>query len=215
MWRRVRQYLTEFGFDTCAENEYIPENIFYKLCFKASNETARAFQDLVTDEILPSIRKTGMYSVNNISRKELAKMLFESEEEKERLQLQNQQQQKKIELQRPKVELVDRILETDELVDMGQAAKLLGLGFGRNTLLKKLREKGIFFTNRNEPKQYYIDRGYFELKERFIERENHEGFMVVTPYASQRGIGYLSTVFDVVPKSKKRAKISVTRKEVL
>jgi len=41
--------------------EYIPENIFYKLCMKASNPLARAFQDKVADEILPEIRKKGYY----------------------------------------------------------------------------------------------------------------------------------------------------------
>lgn len=41
--------------------EYVPENIFYKLCFKAENATAIAFQDTVTDEVLPSIRKHGAY----------------------------------------------------------------------------------------------------------------------------------------------------------
>jgi len=41
--------------------EFIPENVVYKLCFKASNEVAWAFQNLVADEILPSIRKTGGY----------------------------------------------------------------------------------------------------------------------------------------------------------
>ena len=73
-WERVRGYLAEFGIvPTCGDGEntvlvgkeglpdFIPENIFYKLCFKASNETARKFQDLVTDEILPEIRKTGYY----------------------------------------------------------------------------------------------------------------------------------------------------------
>ena len=48
-------------------------------------------------------------------------------------------------------------------MDIGQAAKILGLPFGRNTLFKKLREMGVFFANRNEPKQKYIDAGYFEM----------------------------------------------------
>ncbi|MDL2318544.1 hypothetical protein LJC74_05650 [Eubacteriales bacterium OttesenSCG-928-A19] len=47
-WERVRQYLAEIGFPTSGENdelpEFIPENYFYKLCFKAENETAKAFQ---------------------------------------------------------------------------------------------------------------------------------------------------------------------------
>ena len=186
---------------------FITEGDVYKLIMRSQLKEAEMFQDWVTDEVLPSIRKHGMYAVNSISRKELAKMLLESEEEKERLELQNQQQQKQIEKQRPKVELVDRILETEELVDIGQVAKLLGLGFGRNTLFKKLREKGIFFSNRNEPKQEYINRGYFELKEKFIPRKNHAGFMVLTPFASQRGLGFISTLFEAKPKNKQVVKL--------
>jgi len=55
----LKNWFYEFGIQN-SENEipeFIPENIFYKLCFKASNETARKFQDVVTDEILPEIRK--------------------------------------------------------------------------------------------------------------------------------------------------------------
>lgn len=51
--------------------EYIPENIFYKLCMKASNPLARLFQDKVADEILPEIRKKGYYvSEKSIKTKE-------------------------------------------------------------------------------------------------------------------------------------------------
>jgi len=71
-WRTIRRYLGETGIATSCDGEnepagrdglpeFIPENIFYKLCFKASNPTARAFQDVVTDEVLPSIRKHGAY----------------------------------------------------------------------------------------------------------------------------------------------------------
>ena len=60
-WERVNGYLKEFNFPTSGEKDFIPENIFFKLCFKAENEIARAFQDLVTDVILPTIRKTGKY----------------------------------------------------------------------------------------------------------------------------------------------------------
>ena len=69
MWRRVESHLKSLGFGTSAENAsahdyYIPENIFYRLCMKARNEVAEAFQAKVADEIIPSIRKTGSYSVN-------------------------------------------------------------------------------------------------------------------------------------------------------
>lgn len=62
-WETVFAYLDEFGFSQLVgKDSYIPENVFYKLCFKAKNEIAMVFQDKVTDEILPSIRKNGMYA---------------------------------------------------------------------------------------------------------------------------------------------------------
>ena len=69
-WATVRSYLHEYNVATRCDvigreglPEFILENIFYKLCFKAKNETAVAFQNIVTDEILPAIRKTGHYEV--------------------------------------------------------------------------------------------------------------------------------------------------------
>ena len=65
-WARVKGYLKEIAFPTSGENDFIPENIFYKLCMKAKNEVARKFQDRVCDEILPSIRKYGMYATDEL-----------------------------------------------------------------------------------------------------------------------------------------------------
>lgn len=61
-WERVNGYLKEFGFPPqVGENDFIPENMVYRLGFKASNETAQNFQALLADEVLPAIRKTGSY----------------------------------------------------------------------------------------------------------------------------------------------------------
>lgn len=68
-WSRVEECLQDLNFlPQVAENGnphdyYIPENIFYRLCMKARNEFAEAFQAKVADEIIPSIRKTGSYSM--------------------------------------------------------------------------------------------------------------------------------------------------------
>lgn len=61
-WTRVRKYLADLGIDTSVDGklpEYIPENIFYRLCMKANNETAQKFQAKVCDVILPELRKRG------------------------------------------------------------------------------------------------------------------------------------------------------------
>lgn len=63
-WRTVRKYLDDLGIAGSCDGklpEFIPENIFYRLAMKAKNETAERFQAKVADEIIPSIRKTGMY----------------------------------------------------------------------------------------------------------------------------------------------------------
>lgn len=68
IWTRVEKYLSNITATQVSpfqRDGFIPENIFYKLCMKANNETARKFQDLVCDEILPSIRKNGGYIVTN------------------------------------------------------------------------------------------------------------------------------------------------------
>lgn len=76
-WSRVEGYLREFNFATSGEggylpdNTFIPENIFYRLAMKASNKTAIDFQCKIADEILPSIRKTGTYSVKSMTQAEL------------------------------------------------------------------------------------------------------------------------------------------------
>ena len=61
-WDRVEGYLTEIGFPhKWGREDFIPENIFYRLAMKAKNEVAEKFQAKVADEIIPSIRRTGGY----------------------------------------------------------------------------------------------------------------------------------------------------------
>ena len=68
-WATVEGHLQDFGFHQHVgesgnpHDYYIPENIFYRLCMKAKNEVAEKFQAKVADEIIPSIRKTGSYSI--------------------------------------------------------------------------------------------------------------------------------------------------------
>lgn len=68
-WTRINKYL---GIDTSVDNgikrgDFITEPQFYKLAIKANNETAEKFQDWVTSEVLPAIRKTGSYTAKPMS----------------------------------------------------------------------------------------------------------------------------------------------------
>ena len=44
---------------------FLTESGVYKLIFKSKKKEAEKFQDWVSDEVLPQIRKTGRYSTNN------------------------------------------------------------------------------------------------------------------------------------------------------
>lgn len=139
---------------------------------------------------------------------ELAKMLIESEEEKEQLEYEKQILLNENYKLQDKTALMDKVLDADEKIDIGQASKILELPFGRNTMFAKLREMGIFFKNRNEPKQEYIKRQYFVLKEKYISRNNHEGFVVVKVLVTQKGLEFLSSLFYAGDRQTKLAKLT-------
>ena len=72
-WARVNEYLKGFGFiptsgDGIKPGDFLPENMVYRLGFKANNERAQAFQSKLADEILPAIRKTGSYTVPKLEK---------------------------------------------------------------------------------------------------------------------------------------------------
>ena len=118
---------------------------------------------------------------------EALEALVASEKEKEQLRIETEQQQKQIEQ---------------------KAAKILNLGFGRNTLFGKLRDAGIFFKDRNEPKQKYIDAGYFEMTLLPpIRRDNHPDILCQKVFCKPKGLAYINHLFGGKPSDGKIAKI--------
>lgn len=137
----------------------------------------------------------------------LATQLKNEREEKARIEAESKRKDEVIAKQEPLASFAKTAFATDDKVDIGMSAKILKLGFGRNTLFDKLRKAGIFFANRNEPKQRFIDAGYFEMKEKFIERNNHPGFVVTKVLVTQKGLAYLNHLFGGKPSDGKLARI--------
>lgn len=104
----------------------------------------------------------------------------------------------------PKADFAEAAFKAEGKVDIGQAAKILNLGFGRNTLFGKLRDAGIFFKDRNEPKQKYIDAGYFEMTLLPpIRRDNHPDILCQKVFCKPKGLAYINHLFGGKPSDRK------------
>jgi anti-repressor protein len=90
-------------------------------------------------------------------------------------------------------DFVDVVFESDGLFSMEEVAKIIKLPFGRNTMLKKLREKKLFLES-NTPKQSLINSGYFKVSEQIIDSSKFKK-LVSTTYATSKGIGYIHKIF--------------------
>lgn len=180
-WERVDGYLEDLGVPTCGHDDFIPENIFYRLAMKAKNETAEKFQAKVADEIIPSIRKTGGYiagqeTLSDDELLEKAVMVAQRRiAERDKIIA---QQKEKIEEQKPLVDFAIHVSQTKDTIDMDEMAKIANdehINIGRNRLIKWLKEKKILKDNRT-PYQQFIDRGYFNVVE--TKKETMYGTMV-------------------------------------
>lgn len=86
-WERMNGFSADCGFPrSWGKDDYIPESLFYMLGFKAGNERALKYQQWLAIEVLPSLRKTGMYQLKKMSPEEMMRVqLGMLDEQKERL----------------------------------------------------------------------------------------------------------------------------------
>lgn len=92
-WRGVYSVQTPSGMQ---EMSCLTEQGLYFFVNRSDKPKAIPFQKWVAGDVIPSIRKTGAYSVPSLSRKDLALMIVKAEEEKEALLLINKQQEEEI-----------------------------------------------------------------------------------------------------------------------
>lgn len=136
------------------ERKIVNESGLYTIIMRSNKPEAKAFRKWVTSVVLPQIRKTGSYSVQSLSRKDLALLVIKAEEELEHANT-------KLIAQQPKVDLAEQCLIAVNSRSVGDTAKALGVG--RNTLFSFLRDESILMET-NIPYQKYINAGWFEVK---------------------------------------------------
>lgn len=185
------------------EMSFIPESDLYRLVFSSKLPTAEKFTDWVTSEVLPTIRRHGMYATPDTVEKMLAdpdttiKLLETIKQERAaRLAL-----EAKAEADKPKVLFADAVSASHTSILVGDLAKLLrqnGVEIGQNRLFSFLREKGYLCSQGeryNLPTQRSMDRGWFQVKETTINQPNGSVRITRTVKVTGKGQQYFINLF--------------------
>lgn len=167
---------------------FINESGLYSLILSSKMPTAKKFKHWVTSEVLPAIRKHGMYAIDDILKDPdlaIAALTQLKEERERRKQLETitlVQKQQIAELQ-PKASYYDLILQNKNTVPITQIAKDYGMS-GRkfNELLHKL---GVQYKFRKTWLLYqeYAECGYTQSRTYAID----ESRSVMHTYWTQKG----------------------------
>ena len=169
----------------------INESGLYSLILGSKLPNAKKFKRWVTSEVLPTIRKHGMYAMDElIENPDLAiEALTALKEERER----RKQLENKVEEDKPKVLFAKAVETAKTSILIGDFAKLLkqnGVDIGQKRLFKYLRQNGYLIKNgnsRNMPTQKSMELSLFEVKERTIN--NPDGTIRVTKTTKVTGKG--------------------------
>ena len=202
-WERVNKYLNvPTSGHELKRGDFITEPQFYKLAIKANNETAEKFQDWVTSEVLPAIRKHGTYMTNekaealiNRPNDTLADLLIQAGEQLKAKDVQ-------ISEMKPKALFADAVSASQTSILVGELAKLLkqnGVEIGANRLFTWLRESGYLIrrkgTDYNMPTQRSMELELFEIKEHNHINSNGVNVTTKTPKVTGKGQQYFINKF--------------------
>ena len=185
-WNRVDEYLKEIGFATCGKRpDFIPENVFYRLAMKAKNEVAEKFQAKVADEIIPSIRKHGIYATDNV----INQILDNPDFGIELLTKLKEERAARVEAERKNAIL----MHVNKTYTMTEIAKELGMKSAIQ-LNKLLAEKKIQYQVNGTWVMYsqYSDLGYEEIKQEVLD----SGKVIYHRRITQMGREFILKLFE-------------------
>lgn len=132
----------QYGVTTEQETEmvFIPESDLYRLVFSSKLPAAERFTDWVTGEVLPAIRRSGMYLLPKDYPSAL-RALADAEEKRLALAAENERQAQVIAEFEPIRQYVDTILESQDALATSQIAA--DYGMSAQQLNKILRDEGV------------------------------------------------------------------------
>ena len=181
----------------------INEPGLYALVLGSRKPEAHAFKRWITHEVLPDIRKRGMYATGGFVEKaindpdSMIRMLHEYKAEKERREALEYQML----LDAPKVLFAESVEGSRQNILIGEFAKLLkqnGVNIGQNRLFERLRKEGYLCSAPgmyNIPTQRAMEMKLFEIKERTVLNPDGSNRLTRTPMVTGKGQIYFINHF--------------------
>ena len=191
-WETVFRYLEDIGFpNKLGKDDFIAENVFYRLAMKAKNETAERFQAFIADEVIPSIRRHGVYMtpetleaaiLNPDTLIKLCTALKEEQDKRKALEAANSALTMDNAVMKPKADYFDELVDRNLLTNFRETAKQLGIQ--EKEFIQFLMEKKYLYRDKRGKLMPYAEKnnGLFEIKECFNEKTQWSGTQtLITP----------------------------------
>jgi prophage antirepressor-like protein len=171
----------------------VTESGVYTLVFQSRKEEAVKFQRWVTHDVLPSIRKHGIYATDNLIDKMLADpdygiKVYQTLKEERQKRIASEQKIKELE---PKAEFYDAVAGSKDAISMLEVSKVLCVG--RNTLFQILRDQKILMQD-NLPYQTYIDKEWFRVIEQKWQGKDGEPNIGFKTLVFQKGVEAIKNI---------------------
>lgn len=195
--------------DTLGGNQeltVINESGLYSLILSSKLPKAKEFKHWVTSEVLPAIRKHGMYATEELldnpdfAIKVFAELKAEREKRKV-LESTVKEQEQQIQADKPKVVFADAVTTSKTSILIGDLAKLLkqnGIAMGQKRLFEWLRSNGYLIksgSSKNMPIQRYMEQGLFEVKESVVANPDGSSRVTRTTKVTGKGQQYFINFF--------------------
>lgn len=182
---------TKFNLGRQGETNLVNEYGLYNLILASRKKEAKEFKRWITHEVLPNIRKHGMYATDELLNNpdlliQVATQLKEEREKRKALERQHN-------INKPKVLFANAVESSKTSVLIGDLAKIMrqnGVEIGQNKLFRWLRDNKYLISRKGEsynlPTQKAMEQGLFEIKER---TRNNYGTILITKTPKVTGKG--------------------------
>lgn len=182
----------------------INESGLYSLILSSKLPSAKKFKRWVTSDVLPSIRKHGLYANAETVEAMLAdpdvaiRLLTNLKEERAK----RAEVEAKLEQAHPKVIFADAVAASKTSILIGDLAKLIkqnGRDMGQKRLFVWMRENGFLIKRKgadyNSPTQRAMEMGLFRVKETAITRPDGHTMVNKTTKVTGKGQQYFLNLF--------------------